>query len=183
VIDGRPDVVLLDRDGTINVKAPDGDYITRPEQVKLLPGAAEAIRILNTISVPIIVVTNQRGIALGRMTEHDLAAVHARLHQLLRQRGAWIDRIFHCPHDNGVCACRKPGTLLLERARNYLGLETLQNSIMIGDSLSDVLAGRAVGARTAVLARQDYAAPREVRVASSLLEAVECRLGLPIVTT
>ena len=76
---GRLDAVFLDRDGTINVKAPEGEYITRPEQLRLLPGAGEGIRMLNRAGVPVVVITNQRGIALGRMDEADLAAVHSRL--------------------------------------------------------------------------------------------------------
>jgi D-glycero-D-manno-heptose 1,7-bisphosphate phosphatase len=143
-----PDAALLDRDGTINVKAPDGDYIAHPAELVLLPGAGEAIRALNDAGIPVVVVTNQRGIALGRMTEADLAAVHRRLAELLAANGARLDAVFHCPHHAGTCACRKPGTLLLERAREHLGLVTLGNSIMIGDSDTDVLAGRAAGART-----------------------------------
>ena len=88
---GRLDAVLLDRDGTINVKAPEGDYITSPQQLKLMPGATEAIGLLNRGRIPVIIVTKQRGIALGRMTEADLAAVHSRLMQLLGTHDAWID--------------------------------------------------------------------------------------------
>ena len=143
-----PDAVLLDRDGTVNVKAPEGAYITAPDAVALLPGAADGIRRLNEAGVPVALVTNQRGIALGRMTEDDLAAVHARLQELLGATGACVDVIFHCPHDDGVCPCRKPGTLMLERARQHFGLPSLRNSVMIGDAESDVMAGLAAGART-----------------------------------
>ena len=146
-----PDAALLDRDGTINVKAPDGDYIVRPDDLALLPGAGEAIRALNDAGIPVVVVTNQRGIALGRMTEADLAAVHRRLAELLAGHGARLDAVFHCAHHAGTCACRKPGTLLLERAREHLRLATLRNSVMIGDSDTDVLAGRAAGAHSVLL--------------------------------
>lgn len=172
----RLDAVLLDRDGTINVKAPEGDYITGPEQVELLPGAADAISALNRADVPVVVVTNQRGIALGRMTESDLAAVHRRLQQLLESRGARLGRIFHCPHDKGVCECRKPGTLLLERARDHLGLESLSHCVMIGDSVSDVIAGSTAGARSVLLRRGDLARPDGVEVAGSLIDAVRVEL-------
>ena len=102
---------FLDRDGTINVKAPEGDYITRPERLRLLGGAADAIRQLNDAAIPVFVVTNQRGIALGRMTEGDLAAVHERLDAMLAEAGgARIDDYAHCPHERGACDCRKPGT-------------------------------------------------------------------------
>ena len=173
---GRLDAVLLDRDGTINIKAPDGEYITRPEQVDLLPGAAEAIAELNRANVPVVVVTNQRGIALGRMTERDLTAVHRRLREMLESRGARLGRIFHCPHDKGKCQCRKPGTLLLEQACEHLRLESLSHCVMIGDSVSDVIAGSVAGARSILLSTGDCAPPDGVEVAGSLLDAV--RLGL-----
>src|SRR5947208_839632 len=100
-----PTAVLLDRDGTINVKAPEGDYITRARDVELLPGAAAAVRALNGAAIPVAVVTNQRGIALGRMDEDDLTAVNDRLRELLRAEGAVLGPIYHCPHDVGVCRC------------------------------------------------------------------------------
>jgi D-glycero-D-manno-heptose 1,7-bisphosphate phosphatase len=178
VLQSRPEAVLLDRDGTINAKAPEGQYVIAPEQVELLPGAAEAILTLNRVGVPVIVVTNQRGIAIGRMTTDDLAAVHERLRDLLQDHGAQVDGIFHCPHDKGICACRKPGTLLLERARNQLELATLRHSVMIGDAHSDVQAGQAVGARTILLSHEVDAATSGVEVAGSLLDAVQRTLAL-----
>jgi D-glycero-D-manno-heptose 1,7-bisphosphate phosphatase len=172
---GRLDAVLLDRDGTINVKAPEGSYITGPEQLELLPGAGEAIRLLNCTGVPVVVVTNQRGVALGRMDESELRAVHARLRDLLRDHDARVDAIFYCPHDKGTCACRKPGTLMLRRADAYLGLTTLRHAVMIGDSSSDIEAGRRAGARTVLLA-DGAAAPAGTEVAASLLDAVRREL-------
>jgi D-glycero-D-manno-heptose 1,7-bisphosphate phosphatase len=172
----RLDAVLLDRDGTINVKAPDGEYITAPEQLRLLPGAAEGILMLNRAGVPVVVVTNQRGIALGRMDEADLAAVHSRLHQLLDDHDARVDGIFHCPHDKGTCDCRKPGTLMLRRARESLGLTTLRHCVMIGDSSTDIEAGRRAGARTVLLRGGEVAAQR-VGVAPTLLDAVRRELA------
>jgi D-glycero-D-manno-heptose 1,7-bisphosphate phosphatase len=166
------DAVLLDRDGTINVKAPPGQYITCHDEVELLPGAANAISALNRAGVPAVVVTNQRGIALGHMSQDDLIAVNTRLRALLAAEGALLDAIFYCPHDEGVCACRKPGTLMLEQARDHLGLSSLRDSVMIGDSLRDVLAGRAVGARSLLLADPSCPVPRDWELASTLAEAV-----------
>jgi D-glycero-D-manno-heptose 1,7-bisphosphate phosphatase len=149
---GLPVAALLDRDGTINVKAPEGEYVTRPEDVELLPGAAHAIALLNAASIPVVVVTNQRGIALGRMTEDDLDAIHTRLAAELQEAGgAHVDVFLHCPHEKGTCGCRKPGTLMLLRARDVLGLPSLRQAVMIGDAVSDVRAGHAAGANTVLL--------------------------------
>ncbi|HET6478732.1 MAG TPA: HAD-IIIA family hydrolase, partial [Actinoplanes sp.] len=75
--------VLLDRDGTVNVKAAEGEYVARPEQLTLLPGAGPAVRRLRDAGIPVFVVTNQRGVARGLMTADDLDAVHARLVELI----------------------------------------------------------------------------------------------------
>jgi D-glycero-D-manno-heptose 1,7-bisphosphate phosphatase len=175
---GLPDAVLLDRDGTINVKAPEGEYVTAPEGLVLLPGAAGAIRVLNDAGIPVAVVTNQRGIALGRMTEADLDAIHARLERLLAAEGARIDAFFFCPHEKGACACRKPGPLLLERARDRFGLASLAGTVMIGDALTDVQAGRAAGARTVLLRPAGAAVPPEAdAVAPTLADAVGLTLA------
>jgi D-glycero-D-manno-heptose 1,7-bisphosphate phosphatase len=148
---GDLDAVFVDRDGTINVKAPEGEYIGDPGDIALLPGAAEAIGRLNAAGIPVAVVTNQRGIALGRMTEDDLRRVHERLDELLAAQGAHVDDYEHCPHDLDVCDCRKPGTALLEDAADRLGIEDLTRTAMIGDAPSDVEVGRRVGATTVLL--------------------------------
>jgi D-glycero-D-manno-heptose 1,7-bisphosphate phosphatase len=145
----HPGVAFLDRDGTINAKAPEGDYIKRPEEVSLLPGAAEAVRRLNDAGVTAIVVTNQRGIALGRMTERDLEEVNAELsRQLEAVAGARIDAFFHCPHDVGECDCRKPATGMFMRALERFPWIELTSSVIVGDSDSDVEAGRALDMAT-----------------------------------
>ena len=153
----RVAAVLLDRDGTINAKAAEGHYIVHPNEVELLPGAASAIQLLNRAGVPVVVVTNQRGIARGRMTEADLRTVHDRLGELLALEHAHVDAIFHCPHERGACDCRKPGTLMLRRAQAWLRLGSLRRSFMIGDSISDVEAGVRAGAQTILIAG-DYGA-------------------------
>ena len=98
--------------------------------------------------------------------------MHARLQELLESRGARLGRILHCPHDKGMCACRKPGTLMLEQARDHLGLQTLDRCVMIGDSDSDVLAGSAAGSRSVLLRTERGSAPEGVERAASLLDAV-----------
>src|SRR5215210_3844635 len=89
---------FLDRDGTINVKAREGEYITRPDDFQFLPGAAEGLRALSDAGLRIVVATNQRGIALGRMTKADLDAIHRKMLEKLRSEGARVDAIYHCPH-------------------------------------------------------------------------------------
>lgn len=142
---------FLDRDGTINAKAPEGEYVTSPQQLELVPGSARAVRRLNEAGVPVVVVTNQRGVALGRMTEHDVAAVHRGLDELLGAEGARVDAYYVCPHDEGECGCRKPEPGLIERAAADLGLGPLSQSVVIGDSESDVEAGRRAGASTVLV--------------------------------
>lgn len=133
---------FLDRDGTINVKAPEGEYVTAPEGFEFLPGAERAIRLLAESGWRVIVVSNQRGVALGRMTEADVEAVNARMAHLP------IAGIFVCPHDRGVCDCRKPGTGLFLQAQERFPEIDFERSVMIGDADSDIAAGRAIGART-----------------------------------
>lgn len=145
----HPAVAFLDRDGTINEKAPDGEYIARPDELRLLPGAAQAIRALNDAGVSVIVVTNQRGIALGKLSESDLEAVHAELGRKLEEAaGARVDAFFHCPHDIGECDCRKPATGMFRQARQRLPWIDFAQAVMIGDSDTDVEAGRSLGTWT-----------------------------------
>jgi D-glycero-D-manno-heptose 1,7-bisphosphate phosphatase len=167
-------VAFLDRDGTINEKAGAGEYVTDPGQLRVLDGASRAVRRLNDAGVSVIVVTNQRGIALGRMSESDLEAVHARLRELLdAEAGARIDAIFHCPHERGTCGCRKPAPgLLLEARERWPGID-LAASVMIGDSPADVEAGRAVGASTVLLGEgaPDLAAAVDLVLGASVSHA------------
>jgi D-glycero-D-manno-heptose 1,7-bisphosphate phosphatase len=133
---------FLDRDGTINVKAPEGEYVTAPEQFAFLPDAERAIRLLAEAGWRVIVVSNQRGIALGRMTAADVEAVNARMAHLP------IDGIFVCPHDRGECDCRKPGTGLFRQALERFPEIAIDRSVTIGDADSDMEAGRSIGTRT-----------------------------------
>jgi D-glycero-D-manno-heptose 1,7-bisphosphate phosphatase len=170
--------VFLDRDGTINEPAPEGEYITAPEQVALLPGAGEAIRILNQVPAAVVVVTNQRGIALGLMDEGDLERVNSRLTELLAAEGARLDAIYHCPHAKDACDCRKPGTGMFERAAREVEGVGIEGGAMVGDSAIDIEAGVRLGLRTVRLgatAADDPAADHE---AADLLEAARLLSGL-----
>jgi len=136
--------VFLDRDGTI---VEDPGFLHEPEKVKLLPGAAAAIRRLNDAGYLAIVVTNQSGIARGRFTVADYEAVQQRLGALLAAQGARLDGAFFCPHHpqfTGPCDCRKPGLKLFRDAQAAFDIDFAQ-SWWVGDRLSDVQPARALG--------------------------------------
>lgn len=142
--------VFLDRDGILNRKLPEGQYVDTCRDIELLFGAAEAVAKLNRKGHKVIVVTNQRNIALGALSEEGLARLHDFLRKELGRQGAHLDAIYHCPHDPGQqeCRCRKPSPGLLEQAfRDFPGASAAE-SVMIGDSLSDIQAGRRFGMRT-----------------------------------
>ena len=139
------DAVFVDRDGTLNVSPEPGAYVLHPDQLRLLPGAASAVRALNVAGVEVHVVTNQRCVALGLVDEPGLAAVHRRLVALLAAEGGRLDSIRVCPHEANQCDCRKPADGLLRRVleeRPYLRPE---RCAVIGDSVADVRAGDALG--------------------------------------
>jgi D,D-heptose 1,7-bisphosphate phosphatase len=148
--------IFLDRDGTINVYK---GLVTKPSQLELIAGAAEAIRKINRSEYLAICLTNQPVIARGEVTFAELNAIHARLDTLLGEHGAYLDDLFFCPHhpDRGfpgerselkiACSCRKPQPgMLLEAAKRY-NID-LKQSYMIGDSDRDIGAGQAAGCRT-----------------------------------
>jgi D-glycero-D-manno-heptose 1,7-bisphosphate phosphatase len=140
--------VFLDRDGVLNRSLPDGRFITRWEEFELLPGVAGAIAQLNRSGRKVMVVTNQRCVALGLCSEADLLTLHERLRNQLTQQGARLDAIYYCPHDVGECNCRKPLPGLFEQAfRDFPGADA-RNSVMVGDSLRDIEAGARLGMRT-----------------------------------
>ncbi len=135
-----PRWVFLDRDGTINVPARPGDYVTDPGAVELLDGAATAIRRLNDAGVWVGVVTNQRGVPAEAVE-----AVHGRLRELLADEGAYLDGIWVCPHQDGECDCRKPLPGLLLQARETNPDIDFGRAAIVGDSDRDIGAGRALG--------------------------------------
>lgn len=181
----RP-AVFLDRDGTLIEEA---HYLSDPEGVRLLPGAAAAIKRLHAAGFAAVVVTNQSAIARGMLTEARLAEIHAELERQLRAEGATLDAILHCPvapvgSDRRVVehSDRKPGPGMLLRAARELGLD-LARSWMVGDLISDLLAGRNAGVRGTILVRTGYGAevdatdPAVDLVAEDLMEAVELVLS------
>jgi histidinol-phosphate phosphatase family protein len=140
--------VFLDRDGVVNRKPPEGDYIKRWSEFEFLPNVKAAIKKLNKEGFLIIVASNQRGIAKGFMTEDDLEEIHLRMKEELKKAGAVIDGIYYCPHDiEEHCGCRKPEPGLLLRAAREHDID-LDGSWMIGDGESDIEAGKRAGCKT-----------------------------------
>jgi D-glycero-D-manno-heptose 1,7-bisphosphate phosphatase len=169
---------FLDRDGTI---IRDTEYLRDPDQVELLPGAAQAIKRLNDAGWPVIVVTNQSGIARGLLTEQDYERVRMRVDKLIAESaGAKIDATFHCPHHpdfSGRCDCRKPGVKLYADAAREHDLDA-KASWYVGDRIRDVAPGDHFGGRSVLLLvdstpEADRAAASNRRTAKSLAEAVD----------
>jgi D-glycero-D-manno-heptose 1,7-bisphosphate phosphatase len=150
----RP-AVFLDRDGTI---IEDVGFLRDVSQIDLLPWTADAIRQLNAAGYAVVVVTNQSGVGRGYFDEAHVRATHAVLETALAEQGARIDAFYYCPHyptsvDTRyavACDCRKPGSGLLRRAAQDLGLDLAQ-SWMVGDWWRDVEAGAGAGARTILI--------------------------------
>jgi D-glycero-D-manno-heptose 1,7-bisphosphate phosphatase len=165
--------ILLDRDGTIIAEK---NYLSSVDQIELLPGTVEGLRSLQDAGFGLIVITNQSGIARGKLTLHTLAGIHAELQRQLREGGVRIDAFYHCPHvPEDRCACRKPAPLLARRAAADFGFD-LEHSFVIGDKPSDIELGKNCGART-ILVRTGYGRQHEAAglvadfIADDLMEA------------
>jgi D-glycero-D-manno-heptose 1,7-bisphosphate phosphatase len=169
------DFVFLDRDGVLN-RSPADAFVTSWEQFELLPGVEEAISRINRSGRKVIVVTNQRGIALGLHSEADLQAMHNRLREHLADHGAWLDAIYYCPHDNGQCNCRKPQTGMFEQAFQDFPGAAADNSVMVGDSLVDMEAAMRIGMRSILLA--DPATQPRPDAARAAMSATACATSL-----
>lgn len=158
---GTPfDLVLLDRDGTINVRIPDG-YVTRPEELVLLPGAADGVARLTRAGCRTVLVTNQRGVARGLLSREDLVAVHRRLDALLAPAGGRLDAIVVCPHEQGACRCRKPLDGLFREALARAPWARAERCVMVGDMPSDLAPAAGLGMRT-----EQVSATRDLAVVS-----------------
>jgi D,D-heptose 1,7-bisphosphate phosphatase len=183
--------VFLDRDGTLNV---DKHWIHSPDDIELLPGAAEAVRAINESGRLAVVITNQPVVARGECTEAELARIHNRLAWLLGESHAFLDAVYYCPHhpDRGftgerqdlkhACSCRKPAVGLFEMAARTLNIDR-EKSWMIGDSAADIEAARKFGI-SSVLLRSEGQTVEPCRPhfeAETLLEAIRFVLyGEPV---
>lgn len=147
-------IVFLDRDGVINQGASPHEYIKRQEDFHLLPGVSRAIQLLNSHHFLVVVITNQRGIARKLMTNLDLEKIHTFMQEQLKKMGAHIDAIYTCPHEKGTCHCRKPEIgLFLQAEKRYK--PDKNHSYMIGDSQSDIIAGKRYGVHTVAISENE----------------------------
>ena len=140
--------VFLDRDGTINIRPPQAQYVETPEDFVWLEGAQEAIRLLNESGWLVLLVTNQPGIARGALTWGQLDAIHRKMKQDLEKADAKIDRIYICPHNwNEGCKCRKPNPGMLYEAQKDYDLNLVKDCILIGDDDRDIEAAHRANCR------------------------------------
>jgi D-glycero-D-manno-heptose 1,7-bisphosphate phosphatase len=170
--------VFLDRDGTI---IEDSGYVHEPEKVRLLPGAADAIKQLNAAGFLVVTTSNQSGIARGLYAVADYEAVQKQLGALLRAHGARLDGAFFCPHHprfTGPCPCRKPGLKQFQDAAAALDIDFRQ-SWWVGDRLTDVQPAAALGGNAILVVtgegnlHQGQARGRGVTVVADLAEAAQ----------
>ena len=147
--------VFLDRDGVLIA---DVDHLIAPQQIRVLPRVPEALARLRAAGWRLIIATNQSVVARGWITEEQLAKIHHVLRDQLRAQGAEVDAVYYCPHHpegrvpeyRRACACRKPNPGMLLQAAREWHLD-LARSVIIGDALSDVEAGRRAGCRTVLI--------------------------------
>lgn len=157
---------MLDRDGTINIER---EYLSDPDQVELLPGAAGGLRHLKELGLGLVVITNQSGVGRGFFDSARLAVINERLCALLGAEGIQLDGIYSCPHrPSEGCTCRKPQPELLEKAAREHQFKPNQ-AFVIGDKVIDIELGRQVGATT-LLVGTGYGA--QVRLAAVRMAAI-----------
>lgn len=139
--------LFLDRDGVINVEKED-DYVRNVSEFQFIDQAAESIATLSRNFGKTIIVTNQKGIGKGLMTEDDLSEIHARLQSEVNENGGKIDRIYHCSSTDPNSPCRKPNTGMAFQAKEDFPDIDFKRSVMVGNTLSDMRFGKACGMYT-----------------------------------
>jgi histidinol-phosphate phosphatase family protein len=164
--------VFVDRDGVLNRSRP--DHVKSWDEFEFMPGALEGLAELRRMDVRVVVITNQSVVGRGLLTLGELHVLHQRMMAAVAGAGGEIENVYACPHlpDEG-CRCRKPGTELFSRASSDLGVN-LDESVMIGDSWSDVVAARNAGCR-AILVDHTQSSEREADppVVASFAQAVD----------
>lgn len=174
-------VVFLDRDGTMIA---DTGYLHRIEQVDLLPGAVNGLRVLEGMGFALVVATNQSGVARGKFEEDDIRKVHEYLRQILSVESVHLRGLVYCPHHPEgdvpeyaiICQCRKPATGLARQVESFVGQIDYPNSWSIGDKPTDVEFGKNLGTKTALIRSRYWSVaptPPPDLIVTSLLEAAE----------
>lgn len=156
----RPKTVFVDRDGVVNRKRPEGQYVNALSDFDLLPGSLEALAGFTRSGIKVVVVTNQQGVAKGVTDENVLAQIHSQLSAEVEAAGGRISQIQVCNHLAGSCDCRKPDVGLFEQARALDPEIDFGESAVIGDSESDIEAAHRIGARAVLVTGQSGGAVR-----------------------
>jgi D-glycero-D-manno-heptose 1,7-bisphosphate phosphatase len=164
---------FIDRDGVINE---DKEYVHKIDQFKLIPGVISGLHLLHQGGYKLIVVTNQSGIARGLYSEQMVEILHQHMSMILESNGIELDSIYYCPHHPSgsipemaiYCYCRKPKPGMLIRAAQELDLD-LEESIIIGDKLSDIQAGRSAGVKTKILVKSGHVVSSDAALQADLL--------------
>lgn len=151
--------LFLDRDGVFNRKI-EGDYVRNIQQLQILEGVLIAIPLFNQLFKRVVMVTNQQGIGKQLMTTSDMATISQHLQQKIQQTGGHIDAIYYCPHLAELnCNCRKPQTGMAQQAQLDFPEIRFNQSIMVGDSISDMEFGRRLGMKTVFLTNDEIFSP------------------------
>jgi histidinol-phosphate phosphatase family protein len=149
------DTLFLDRDGVINKKL-EGKYVRNFSEFEFISGALDSISKLSNLFNRILIVTNQQGIAKGIMSEADLNILHTKMQERIEKLGGKINKIYYCPHLKDMnCMCRKPKSGMIEQAIIDFPEINIKNSYLIGDSDSDIKAGKKMNLKT-VKVDNDY---------------------------
>ena len=175
---------FLDRDGVINI---DHGYLSKPEQFDFNPGVFDACKLIKDAGYAIIIVTNQSGIARGYFSEQAFLQLNNWMIEQFAQKGINIDKVYYCPHHAKKgqghylldCDCRKPKPGMLLKAKEAFDID-MANSVIVGDKVSDMEAGKSAGVRTGYLISSDYHEVQQlegVTVTDSLLSAVRHVIG------
>lgn len=171
--------VFLDRDGVINH---DPGNFHKIEELEILPRVPEALKFLNSLQIPSIVVTNQAVVARGWVSEKDVQRIHNEIEKVLGKNGSKIDGFYFCPHHpeadlpeyRVVCDCRKPKTALFEKAARKHGIDIV-NSYVIGDSFREVVSAKNLGCKSIAVkcGQSDFRDSNPDYLVEDLYEAVK----------
>jgi len=168
---------FFDRDGTINVQPPNGGWVLDWKEFEFMPHVFDVLRNVKKRGYKTILVTNQRCVAKGLITDKGLEAIHLKMQERLTRENCEFDHIFYCPHDRHEgCGCRKPRPGLLRMAEGLFAVDK-EHSFIVGDSEADILAGKSYGITTIRLGEPHPAADFCIYDLSRLCSLLD-KLGL-----